>query len=426
MTRHTSTTGVSPGRDRRRVAFLSALLAGGLLLGGCTTETTGTTAATTVSATSVADSTTSAAATDDAATTADTISASAAAAETFLATLSEEQREQITYAYEDETKTTSWSNFPVTFVDRAGLDLADLTEEQRAAALDVLDALLSEQGYQTVTDIMGGDEYLHANSSSTEDSLGRYYIAFFGDPSDSSAWEIQFGGHHLGINATLDGSADSITFAPTHLGIQPAVYTDASGNEVQPFDKIYTSAFAFYDSLGTEQKTSLYQGESVANMVCAPGSTCDYPTGTGISGEDLTVEQKQLLLDVIANWVGLADEETTSEALAKIEATLDETYVNWSGATAYDMARGDGIYFQISGPDVYIEFAAQQGSAGADVDGVTTSGWGHVHTIYRDPADDYANSVPQQAATGMGGGAPGGAGGPGNGALPAGAPPNGG
>ena len=108
---------------------------------------------------------------------------------------------------------------PVTLVDRAGVNLADLSDEQRTAALRVLDALLSDEGYATVTGIMGGDEYLHEKSSSTEDSLGQYYIAFFGDPSDSSAWEIQFGGHHLGINATLDGSTDEITFAPTHLRI---------------------------------------------------------------------------------------------------------------------------------------------------------------------------------------------------------------
>ncbi|GAA3339281.1 hypothetical protein GCM10017714_14130 [Curtobacterium pusillum] len=38
---------------------------------------------------------------------------------------------------------------------------------------------------------------------------------------------------------------------------------------------------------------------------------------------------------------------------------------------------------------------------------MSTSGWGHVHTIYRDPSNDYANSVEQQEATGgMGGGAP--------------------
>ncbi|WP_058250946.1 DUF3500 domain-containing protein [Gordonia sp. AC31] len=396
------------------VAIVSALLAGGLLLGGCTTDAPSTSSASTSASSSVSSSIT----TEDATTTATTISSSAEAAQAFLATLSDEQHEQVTYDYDDETKTTSWSNFPVTFVDRAGVNLADLSDEQRAAAMKVLEALLSDEGYATVTGIMGGDEYLHEKSSSTEESLGQYYIAFFGDPSDSSAWEIQFGGHHLGINATIDGAAGEITFAPTHLGIQPAVYTDSDGKEVQPFDGIYTTAFAFYDSLTDEQKAVLYQGSTVANMVCAPGSTCDYPTGTGISGADLTDEQKKLLLDVIANWVGLSDEETTSEALAEIEATLDETYINWSGATAYDMTQGDGIYFQISGPDVYIEFAAQQGSAGADVEGITTSGWGHVHTIYRDPGNDYAGSVTQQAATGMAGGA----GGPG-GQAPAGSRP---
>ena len=412
---HKRTSASASASSRRvRFAIVSALLAGGLLLGGCTTDAPSTSSASTSASSSVSSSIT----TEDASTTATTISSSAEAAQAFLATLSDEQREQVTYDYDDETKTTSWSNFPVTFVDRAGVNLADLSDEQRAAAMKVLEALLSDEGYATVTGIMGGDEYLHEKSSSTEESLGQYYIAFFGDPSDSSAWEIQFGGHHLGINATLDGAADEITFAPTHLGIQPAVYTDSDGNEVQPFDGIYTTAFSFYDSLTDEQKATLYQGSTVANMVCAPGSTCDYPTGTGISGADLTDEQKKLLLDVIANWVGLSDEETTSEALAEIEATLDETYINWSGATVYDMTQGDGIYFQISGPDVYIEFAAQQGSAGADVEGVTTSGWGHVHTIYRDPGNDYAGSVTQQAATGMAGGA----GGPG-GQAPAGSRP---
>ncbi|MDV6260097.1 DUF3500 domain-containing protein [Rhodococcus yunnanensis] len=396
------------------MTLISALMIGGLLTGGCTSAATGTDTSTTSISASQSDASTTS--TADSTTTAQTISDTAAAADAFLQTLSDEQREQVTYSFDDETKTTSWSNFPVTFVERAGLNLSELTEDQQTAALAVLQSLLSDEAYATVSGIMGGDAYLNENSSSTEDSLGQYYIAFFGDATDSSAWEVQFGGHHLGINATLDGSTDSITFAPTHLGIQPAVYTDADGNEVQPFDGIYTSAFAFYDSLSAEQQAQLYQGDSVANMVCAPGSTCDYPTGTGISGADLTDEQKQLLLAVIANWAGMADEETNAAALAEIETTLDTTFVNWSGATTYDMSTGDGIYFQISGPNVYVEFAAQQGSAGADVDGVSTSGWGHVHTIYRDPTNDYAGSATQQEASGMGGGA----GAPGGGEPPTG------
>lgn len=417
----------APLRERRRIAVASLALIGGLVFGGCAAETTSTTASVASSSVSdVADVTS----TTDATTTAETVSASAEAAEAFLATLTDEQREAVLYSYDDETKTTSWSNFPITFVERAGLNISELTDEQRTAALAVMNALLSDEGYDTVTAIMEGDEFLLENSDTTEDTLGQYYIAFFGDPSDTSAWEIQFGGHHLGINATLNGAEDTITFAPTHLGSQPAVYTDADGNEVQPLGGMYETAFAFYDSLTDEQKTALYQGEEVSDLVCAPGGSCDYPTGTGLVGSDLTDEQKQLLLDVIANWVGLADEETTSDELAQIEATLDETYINWSGATVYDMSQGSGIYFQISGPDVYIELSDQQGSAGADVDGVITAGWGHIHTIYRDPTNDYAGSVTQAASSGPGmgsgsgmpsGGMP--AGGPGAGGMPAGGMP---
>lgn len=421
MTTPRSLTG-TPAR-RRLAGVASWALVAALALSGCgssdgTSDASSTSSGTTSSSTStststVADAASTAAtsASTDATTTQQTVTDTAAAAEAFLATLSDEQREQLLYDYDDETKTTSWSNFPVTFVERAGLNLADLTEEQQAAALEVLEALLSDEGYATVSGIIGGDQYLADNSSSTEDSLGQYYIAFFGDPSETEAWEVQFGGHHLGINATLDGTAGTLTFAPTHLGVQPAVYTNEDGEEVEPFDGIYTDAFAFYDSLTDAQLAALTSGEV---SMCAPGDTCDFATGSGLQGSDLTDAQRQLLLDLIANWAGLADQETTAAALAGVEATLDDTYISWFGETEYDMSTGDGINFSISGPDVYIAFQAQQGSAGADVDGVTTSGWGHVHTIYRDPSNDYAGSVTQQAATGMGAAR----GGPGEGGAP--------
>ncbi|MGO1183598.1 MAG: DUF3500 domain-containing protein [Micrococcaceae bacterium] len=403
-----------PWFARARLAATSLVLAGGLALAGCaasaTTTDVETVATTTVTSTDTTSSTAAETATDSSTgTTAETIADTAAAAEAFLATLSEEQQEAVLYDYDDETKSTSWSNFPVTFIDRAGLNLTDLTEEQQQAALAVLETLLSDDAYATIEGIMGGDEYLNENSSTTEDSLGQYYIAFFGDPSDTEAWALQFGGHHLGVNADLNGAEETLTFAPTHLGIQPAVYTNDDGEEVQPFDEIYTDAFAFYDSLTADQQATLTSGEVT---MCSPGDTCDFATGTGLSGSDLTEEQRELLLEVIAHWAGMAaDDESNNAALAEIDATLDETVIAWSGETTYDMSTGDGISFSISGPNVYLAFQAQNGSAGADVDGVTTSGWGHVHTIYLDPTNDYANSVTQQASAGMGGG-PGGDGGP--------------
>ncbi|UOR01220.1 DUF3500 domain-containing protein [Leucobacter allii] len=414
----------SPSARTRTLAAAASLLVTGMLLTGCAVGTqvaTGSTASTAASSTD-ATAASAASAASDATTTSETIAETTAAVEAFLATLTDEQRDAVLYDYDDETKTTSWSNFPLTFVERAGLNLNDLSEEQRAAAMEVLASLLSEEAYETVTGIMGGDAYLLEHSSSTETSLGQYTIALFGDASETEAYEVQFGGHHLGINATLDGAAGEITFAPTHLGVQPAVYTDAEGTEVQPFDGIYTDAFAFFDSLTTEQQATLTSG---AVSMCAPGDTCDFATGTGLTGAELTEAQRELLLELIANWAGMADAETMEAALAKIEATLDDTVIAWSGETVYDMSQGDGISFSISGPNVYVALQAQQGSAGADVSGVSTSGWGHVHTIYRDPTNDYANSVEQQAATGMGGGAAAGApggGAPADGGMPEGGP----
>ncbi|WP_211439541.1 DUF3500 domain-containing protein [Corynebacterium glutamicum] len=419
--------------NKRLPAALSGLLLSTALLAGCSTSGTDETTTTTVS--SAAASTTTSTSSDsssssssDSSTTAETISNTAEAAQAFLSTLSTEEQDAVLYDYDAEEKSTGWSNFPVTFVQRSGVNLTDLTEEQQAAALNVLKNLLNDDAYQMIEDIMASDQYLNDESNTTEDSLGQYYIAFFGDPSSDSDWSIQFGGHHIGINATFSDGA--ITFAPTHLGTQPSEWTNEDGETVAALSNMYETAFAFYDSLTEEQQAQLYQGEELDSMVCAPGSTCDYPTGTGLKGSDLTDEQKELLLDVITNWVGLADEETTETELDAIRETLDDTYINWSGATEYNTSTGDGIYFQISGPKVYIEFANQQGSAGADIDGVITAGWGHIHTIYRDPTNDYANSVTQEAASGMMGGGPGGNGGkmpsgdmP-TGEMPSGAPSN--
>jgi len=410
---------------KKSFPLASLILAGGLTIASCTTGTTDT--ATTPTGTSivrqVADTTST-----SKGTTSQTISDTAKAAEEFLSTLSDEQKEQVLYDYDDETKSTSWSNFPVTFVERSGIKLGDLGKTQRAAALKVLKALLNDEAYAKVTGIMAGDQYLKDNTNASDLGNTQYNIAFFGSPSTTNDWSIQFGGHHVGINATFSNGA--ITFAPTHFGTQPTTYTDSNGQTQSALGDMYQTAFDFYNSLTDEQKQKLYQGEEVKNLTCAPSDTCDYPTGTGIKGSELTDEQKQLLLKVIANWTNLADSQTTQATMDQISATLDDTYVNWSGATVYDTSQGKGIYFQISGPKVYIELASQDNDAGATVSGVQTSGWGHIHTIYRDPTNDYAGSVTQQKSSGPTNGGPGGSGAgnggpsdaPGGSGIPAGTP----
>ena len=59
--------------------------------------------------------------------------------------------------------------------------------------------------------------------------------------------------------------------------------------------------------------------------------------------------------------------------MAEVKANLPQTYFAWSGSTT----NGGLAYYRIQGPTLVIEYAPQQG----DVD--------HIHTIYRDPTNDY-------------------------------------
>src|SRR5437868_14487679 len=61
-----------------------------------------------------------------------------------------------------------------------------------------------------------------------------FYLAFLGTPSTTTPWMLQFGGHHLAINLTLNGSQASMT--PSLPAAQPAKYT-IEGREIRPLGK---------------------------------------------------------------------------------------------------------------------------------------------------------------------------------------------
>src|SRR5437660_1029711 len=84
----------------------------------------------------------------------------AAAAEKFLATLDDAQRGKVVFDFKDEAQRKRWSNFPTSFVKRGGLRMGDLTQPQRDAAMAVVAAALSPQGYEKALQIVEGDEVL--------------------------------------------------------------------------------------------------------------------------------------------------------------------------------------------------------------------------------------------------------------------------
>src|SRR5262249_25555700 len=149
------------------------------------------------------------------------------------------------------------SNLPVTMVARNGVRLGDLSKVQRAAAMDLLNAVLSKEGYQKVIDIMNGDEVLARGGGKGKGKGAKamfgndqYYLAIFGKPSPKEHWLVQFGGHHLGLNVTIVGK--NFVLTPTHTGAQPDLFT-WEGKKVRPLGPENDRAFQLINALNEKQ-----------------------------------------------------------------------------------------------------------------------------------------------------------------------------
>jgi hypothetical protein len=206
---------------------------------------------------------------------------------------------------------------------------------------------------------------------------GEYYVAVLGKPSTTGRWMIQFGGHHLAINVTLAGRENVL--APTHTGTQPAVYT-LEGRTVRPLGDENDKAFALVNALDAEQRKQATLGVEVRNLVLGPGTDGKSIAPEGVRGSALTAAQQGMLIDLAREWVAILGDEAAAAKMKEVQSGIADTYFAWAGSTT----NGQGAYFRIHGPAVFIEYAPQ-GPAGNNTD--------HIHTIYRDPANDYADKA---------------------------------
>ena len=309
-----------------------------------------------------------------------------AAAQAVVTTLDEAGRARVQFPFDGPQK-ARWSNLPSPMFQRTGVRMGDLTSTQRAAVMTLLSAALSRDGYRKVIDIMRGDEVLRTGQSSADASRGggrgrgggpgggpafgenQYYLAFVGTPSVTAPWMLQFGGHHLAINLTLGGS--QATLAPSLPGAQPATYT-VEGRTVRPLGNENDKAFALVNALDAVQRSQAILNYRVADLVLGPGQDGRTIQPEGIPASALSAAQQTMLWELVREWAGMMNDAFAEPRMAEIRNNLRDTYFAWSGPTT----NGSAAYFRVQGPTLVIEYAPQN-----SVD--------HIHTIYRDPTNDY-------------------------------------
>ena len=313
-------------------------------------------------------------------TAADATARVVAAAQALVATLDEPGKAKVQFPFEGEQK-TRWSNLPTGIFKREGLRVGDLTPPQRAAVTSLLQAALSADGYRKVTEIVRGDEVLRTGGGGQGRRGGggrgggptfgedEYYVAFLGTPSTTTPWRLQYGGHHLAINLTLAGSQASM--APSLPAAQPATYT-FEGREIRPLGKENDKAFALIGALDEKQRGQAIIGSRVADLVLGAGQDGKVIQPEGLRASAMSTAQQEMLLELVREWAGIMNDAYAAPRMAEIRGSLPQTYFAWSGPTT----SGSAAYFRDQGPTLVIEYAPQGG-----VD--------HIHTIYRDPTNDY-------------------------------------
>ncbi|GJG88941.1 hypothetical protein tb265_41220 [Gemmatimonadetes bacterium T265] len=341
------------------------------------------------------------------------------AANAFLATLDTAQRRRVLYAFDDDVQRRRWSNFPTGFVPRGGISLRQMNATQRAAALALVSTALSRRGYEKVQQIMEADEVFKATDRGPPGGgrpgggpprggppgtppggppgggpppggppgggrpgrgaamFGRdlYFIAILGTPSERTPWMLQYGGHHLALNLTVAGDRGVLT--PSLTGAQPARYT-VNGRTVRPIGEESDQALALLNTLDASQRAQAVLNYRVPDLVLGPGQDGKTIQPEGLPASAMTARQRALLLDLIGVWAGIVHEREAATRMAELRADLDGTYFAWSGPTTGEAGQNISAYYRIQGPHLVIEYAPQR-------DEPTN----HVHTIYRDPTNDY-------------------------------------
>jgi hypothetical protein len=311
------------------------------------------------------------------------------AAERFLVTLDQTQRAKTVLPLNEKTRVV-WSNLPtgvkmqVGATVRNGLKFGDMSAAQQQAALALVESVLSPAGYKKILDIVNADQNLEQSAGASRPPnapvrFGRaeYYLAILGTPAPAARWIVQFGGHHLAINVTIAGGDSVLT--PSHTGAQPAAF-QLNGETIRPLGRENDKAFTLINALDATQQKQALLGYEVRNLVLGPGEDGKVIQPEGLRGSALNPKQRALLLTLISEWVTILNDQAAAAKMKEVEANLADTYFAWAGSTT----NGQAAYFRVQGPTAVIEYAPQ----GAGVD--------HIHTIYRDPTNDYGPKLRTQ------------------------------
>jgi hypothetical protein len=315
----------------------------------------------------------------------------AEAASRFLDALDAPRREAASFPFVGDER-YAWNYRPDGFVWEGqtfwheGLRLINMTRDQQAAALGLLDAGLSAHGTGRARAIMA----LETSLRETERVVARwvphvvrdpelYAFSVFGEPGGVGPWAWRVGGHHIGLHFTIV-ERDLIAPTPLFFGANPAIVRHGPEHGLRTLPEEEDLARALLGVLDPEQKpVAIVRPDAPTDILTDAYRGVDPSVlPRGLAFEAMSGEQREWLIALIRHYVGRTADEVAATEWRKIErAGLDGITFAWAGPEE----RGERHYYAIVGPTFLIEYDNTQ------------DGGNHIHSVWRDLASDWGEDL---------------------------------
>lgn len=283
------------------------------------------------------------------------------AAIAFLDALDAGQRGKATYAFADQERFrwhwTTPGGFP-----RNGLPLREMNSDQRALALALLQASVSEAGYTKALNIIA----LQKDLGNDPDL---YYVTVFGTPGTSAPWGWRIEGHHLSHHYAIVGEQVSVT--PFFLGAWPTV-TDAG---LRAMDREEQAARELVSSLDDAKRAvAIFQQRTLTRHVTWNAVDVKPLDLVGLPYGDMGADQRALVNEILRTYTGvLPDALGTFHLECITEAGIENVRFGWAGPLEPRRPH----YYRLQGPTFLLEFDCSR------------NGGTHIHSVWRDFTHDW-------------------------------------
>jgi hypothetical protein len=315
-------------------------------------------------------------------------SAMADAATAFLNSLSAEQRQRATFAF-DSSERLHWNFIPIEAFPRNGLMVKDMTEAQRSKAHDLLKAGLSQRGYLTATSIMDLETVLgdlehrgrdggRGQAEGMVRDPGRYFFSVFGTPSKKETWGWRAEGHHVSLQFTIV-KGNMVASSPTMFGSNPAEVPEGPKKGLRILADQEDTARSLLMALDEGQRIKAVIQNVALNEIVTTNKVEITPLApVGLTADAMTQAQRDLLMKVVETYTSKMADDIAADRMAKLrKAGLEKIGFAWAG----EPERGKKHYYRIQGPTFLIEHDNSQNNGN------------HIHSIWRDFNGDFGRDL---------------------------------